>query len=280
MIGLYFLLQPIRSLVKLLSVCLPRYHREIYVAPGVTYGCIRCPYGTYKSGLGTHVPCTQCPTGTTTVRFTATSVSDCGKPVEVILKLQLQSHRSSVGMESTFLAPHFEQQAPTMPDLRYLHRRKQLGYQVGSQGQQRSDFETQRRHHQKSKTGVSVDPQKGLRSMSYNFKAYKQILGQGDVFTCVYVDRGGFTAGTTGNMTGGLHLLGSASRRICIWVGVCIQGVCIQGDCIWNICIQCGSAAEGVCIREELKAVKLYNFYYIQGLEAIKVYHMLVSKDT
>ena len=266
----------------MLSVCLPGYHREIYVAPGVTYGCIRCPYGTYKSGLGTHVSCTQCPTGTTTVRFTATSVSDCGKPVEVILKLQFQRRRSSAGMGSTFLAPHFEQQAPTMPALRYLHGRKQLGYQVGSQGQQRSDFETQRRRHQKPKTGVSVDPQKGLRSMSYNFTAYKQILGQGDIFTRMNVDRGGFAAGTTGHMTEGLHLLNSLSiqENLHLGGGGLHPGVCIQGNCIWNVCIQCGSAAGGICIREDPKSVKLYNFNYIQGLEAIKVYHMLVSKDT
>ena len=32
-----------------------------------------------------------------------------------------------------------------------------------------SGFETQRRHHQKSKTGVSVAPQKGLMSSQKNF---------------------------------------------------------------------------------------------------------------
>ena len=36
-----------------------------------------------------------------------------------------------------------------------------------------SDFETQRRHHQKSKAGVSVAPQKGL--MSYKNKKIKSI---------------------------------------------------------------------------------------------------------
>ena len=33
-----------------------------------------------------------------------------------------------------------------------------------------SDFETQRRHLQKSKTGVSVSPQKGLMSTNFFFK--------------------------------------------------------------------------------------------------------------
>ena len=37
-----------------------------------------------------------------------------------------------------------------------------------------SEFETHRRCHQKSKTGVSVAPQKGLRS-SKNFKTFKKI---------------------------------------------------------------------------------------------------------
>ena len=35
-----------------------------------------------------------------------------------------------------------------------------------------SGFETQRRHHQKSKTGVSVSPQKGLMSSQKIFKKF------------------------------------------------------------------------------------------------------------
>ena len=69
--------------MQFLSVCLPGYHREIYVAPGVTYACTRCPYGTYKAGLGTNVPCTEYPIGATTTRFIATSISDCGKSGQI-----------------------------------------------------------------------------------------------------------------------------------------------------------------------------------------------------
>ena len=38
-----------------------------------------------------------------------------------------------------------------------------------------SGFETQRRHHQKSKIGVSVTPQKGLMSSKKNFKKKKKL---------------------------------------------------------------------------------------------------------
>ena len=38
-----------------------------------------------------------------------------------------------------------------------------------------SGFETQRRHHQKFKTGVSVTPQKGLMSSKKKFKKEKEI---------------------------------------------------------------------------------------------------------
>ena len=49
-----------------------------------------------------------------------------------------------------------------------------------------SGFETQGRHHQKSKTGVSVVPEKGLMSSKYFFKKKsKERIGKSGSMTLV-----------------------------------------------------------------------------------------------